>query len=89
MHSTSSVIDLQDLQNQDDDPFSDEPLHQISISDHKSASGMSTNSPSCHKISDDLTTYSPLPQHVSEPPQIVIMSYQYLPATPSLMPLLL
>lgn len=69
MRSTSSVIDLQDLQNQDDDPFSDEPLPQISISDHKSTSGMSTNSPSCHKISDDLTTNSPLPQHVSEPPQ--------------------
>jgi len=53
VRSTSSVIDLQDLRNQDDDPFSDEPLPQISISGHKSTTGMSTNSPSRHKISDD------------------------------------
>jgi len=69
MRSTSSIIDLQDLRNQDDDPFSDEPLPQISISGHKSTTEMSTNSLTCHKISDDLTTNSPLPQHVSEPPQ--------------------
>ena len=33
--TTSSVIDLQDLRNQDDDPFSDEPLPRISISDRE------------------------------------------------------
>ena len=79
--STSSVIDLQDLRNQDDDPFSDEPLPHISnepptISpaptvgrtddDHHCLPPL--NSPPPCKTSDDLTT-GPLPQPASEPPQ--------------------